>query len=435
MVRTWALLPDEVIFNEIWTEENQRSKSDKIIKETAVDASLLRSFNNKTRSMSYVSMQNKYTTDLREKVEKVKDQDQVLELLVRKVGSEIDKFQCPQSSNRTEDCSVCGDKGFLKSAGSHPLKFGVLCCERHFVCSACSLACYLSVSTQKPKRMSAEGAQQHFFGGRLPPGLVECKEDRCFALKCQERSVKFPVYWKIKSTEHYKLFNNTFMIEDLQKLIRNSVRKQCQTGCKGRDGDGRGTTSAIVTQVLRIENGQLWKRYCEKKKVLMSARKLIKSQKLEAKSTEISKLFLDGQGRDCIQLNETINELFLFHGTKEEYARSIAKDGFDPSRCSGLYGAGTYCADYSCKSMQYAGGETPAPGALRCFLVCRVLMGLAYKTKIELSKATEPIFEGKRFDSVFAGEGAANHGKQEHNEYVTYEKDQVYPEYLVYVRV
>ena len=125
----------------------------------------------------------------------------------------------------------------------------------------------------------------------------------------------------------------------------------------------------------------------------------------------------------------------MFVHTKEEYARSIAKDGFDPSRCSGLYGAGTYCADYSCKSMQYAGGETPAPGALRCFLVCRVLMGLAYKTKIALPKATEPIFGGKTFDSVFAGEGASNNGKQEHNEFVTYEKDQVYPEYLVYVRV
>jgi hypothetical protein len=62
----------------------------------------------------------------------------------------------------------------------------------------------------------------------------------------------------------------------------------------------------------------------------MSARKLIKSQKLEAKSTEISKLFLDRKCRDCIQLKEKNNELFLFHGTKEEYARSIAKGWIRP---------------------------------------------------------------------------------------------------------
>ena len=115
-------------------------------------------------------MQNRYTTDLREKVEKVKDQDQVLEMLASEVGSEIDKFQGLQSSNTKEECSVCGDKG----------KLGVLCSERHFVCSACSLACYLSVSTQKPMRMWAKDAQQNF-SGLLPSGSVECTKDSCFA--------------------------------------------------------------------------------------------------------------------------------------------------------------------------------------------------------------------------------------------------------------
>jgi hypothetical protein len=179
--------------------------------------------------------------------------------------------------------------------------------------------------------------------------------------------------------------------------------------------------------VLRIENGPLWHRYCEKKITLIATRLDLKGpHRLKAKSTEISKLFPN------VELNDKINELFLFHGTKLENAMSIVKNGFDPSMSSGLYGAGTYCADYSCKSMQYA------PEGLneeRCFLVCRVLMGLAYRTKTLLSDIKEPTFDGVRYDSVFAGEGKANNGRQAHNEFVTYEKDQVYPEYLVYLRV
>jgi archaellum component FlaC len=265
MVRTWALLPDEAIFNEIWTEENQRSKSDKIIKETAVDALLLKSFNNMTRSVSYASMQKKYTTDLREKVEKVKDQDQVLEMLVSEVGSEIDKFQGPQSSNTKEECSVCGDKG----------KLGVLCSERHFVCSACFLACYLSVSTQKPMRMSAKDAQQNF-SGLLPSGSVECTKDSCFAFFCRQSSEKFPVYWtfmkektwKTRSTQHYMLFNNPFMKKKIQYLIQNSVRRECHTACDGKDGNGGGTASAIQRCCVSKDKGAAYRKWTAVAQVL-----------------------------------------------------------------------------------------------------------------------------------------------------------------------
>lgn len=84
--------------------------------------------------------------------------------------------------------------------------------------------------------------------------------------------------------------------------------------------------------------------------------------------------------------------------------------------------------------MQY----TPATGAgERVFIICRVLMGRAYHSKETLKNQKEPPEDqkGQRYESVFAEEGKSNGGEQEHNEYVTYDASQVYPEYLVYIRL
>ena len=136
-----------------------------------------------------------------------------------------------------------------------------------------------------------------------------------------------------------------------------------------------------------------------------------------------------------VQIGREINELFLFHGTNEDSAQKIAAGGFDPTKgkLTGLYGAGTYCAYFSCKSMQY----TPATGqGERVFVICRVLMGRSYHSKKSLQNHKEPPEEnGQRFDSVFVEEGVGMDGHQEHNEYITYDADQVYPEYLVYMKI
>jgi hypothetical protein len=258
--------------------------------------------------------------------------------------------------------------------------------------------------------------------------LVKCCASSCAAsfLLNQPRQLKFPLYWKIKEEEHIRVIDNYFMEGKIQTLIRSSVRSKCDGGCKGLDGDGTGTASAEVTKVLRIENGPLWKKYWEKKNKMIAARRSSPIQRLPAKSNEVTKLF------PSVQVNEEINELFLFHGTKEEAAQSIAESGFDPKRGKGIYGAGSYCADYSCKAMQYAGGRKPVPSQPRVFLICRVLMGEAYQTKKRLCDIYQP---PENCDSVFAGEGNADDGHQQHNEYITYDSDQMYPEYLVYVNV
>ena len=206
------------------------------------------------------------------------------------------------------------------------------------------------------------------------------------------------------------------MKDRLEDLIRKSVRPQCQphTGCTGSDGDSRGTTTARVEKVLRIENGPLWKKYWERKQKMIADCKKRKPKSIPAKTMDgFCSIFPN------VEVNQDINEMFLFHGTNKEAAESIAKNGFDlqNAKLSGLYGGGTYCADFSCKSVHY----TDKTKDLRALIICRVLMGKAEWTKKELSGSKEAP-DGKQ--SVFAQEGVSRDGKQQHNEYVTYASDQ-----------
>ena len=322
-------------------------------------------------------------------------------------------------------CNLCGDA----SGGSKKVKFGIKCRKNHFVCSAC----YQSLCVKPPRPCSsAQEAQLCYRDAReRSTGLVECQNGTCFALVCQDSLLKFPTYWKSKDAGQYQHFDNPYMIGKMQDLIRESVRAACGNGCKGRDGDGRGTKSATVTKVERIENGPVWKRYWERKQQMLKGKK----PKIKLAAATMDRVSKCGNF-PSVQVSKEINELLLFHGTSQDSAKSIAKGGFDPTKAKlmGMYGAGTYCADFSCKSMQY----TPATGAgERVFIICRVLMGRAYHSKETLQNHKEPPEDqkGQRYESVFAEEGKSNGGGQEHNEYVTYDASQVYPEYLVYIRL
>ena len=75
---------------------------------------------------------------------------------------------------------------------------------------------------------------------------------------------------------------------------------------------------------------------------------------------------------------------------------------------------------------------------MHCMLLCRVLMGDSYRTttshKAKLSRLlddpTRRAPDSK--DSIFAEAGIANEGNQIHNEYVVFQSQQVYPEYIVW---
>ncbi len=66
-------------------------------------------------------------------------------------------------------------------------------------------------------------------------------------------------------------------------------------------------------------------------------------------------------------------ELQLYHGTREEYANSIIKNGFDPlANSRSAYGKGSYFAANASYSRDYA---PPASDEVSFMLICSVLVG------------------------------------------------------------
>jgi Poly(ADP-ribose) polymerase catalytic domain len=56
------------------------------------------------------------------------------------------------------------------------------------------------------------------------------------------------------------------------------------------------------------------------------------------------------------QVDESVNEYYLFHGTTEAIVEAIEKQGFEDRLSSpGLFGRGMYFAESSTKADQYAG--------------------------------------------------------------------------------
>ena len=133
------------------------------------------------------------------------------------------------------------------------------------------------------------------------------------------------------------------------------------------------------------------------------------------------------------EMSTDINEFYMFHGTSLKKAMSICQNGFNPKVAARncLYGKGSYFAINSCKSHQYS-SQNPSNLVM---LVCRVAMGSSYPTtgshegqkRPPMNRATP----GRHYDSIFAQREIANGRQQKHNEYVVFDRDQVYPEYIV----
>ena len=410
MVRAWKLLPDDAIFHVTHQEEKGRLRFDKVIKESSVDFLLLREFHSERRQ-SFASKQfaESYEGGVKERFTDAASQEFKLGEVasLHHVGRRFDL-------SPTTKCSICRDDS--PSCKGVNYKFGVECCEGHFVCAPCYQI--LAALANKKRFGSAKDAKDYYTrkscGGSV--SQLQCTRSDCFAHFLLETEIRFPRYWKTRDCQHHDIYENTFMKDRLQDLIRKSVRPQCQphTGCTGSDGESRGTTTARVEKVLRIENGPLWKTYWERKQKMIADCKKRKPKPIPAKTMDgFCNIF------PSVEVNQDINEMFLFHGTNKKAAESIAKYGFDLQKASlsGLYGGGTYCADFSCKSVHY----TNKTEDLRALIICRVLMGKAEWTKKELSGSKEAP-DGKQ--SVFAQEGVSRDGKQKHNEYVTYASDQ-----------
>jgi hypothetical protein len=122
---------------------------------------------------------------------------------------------------------------------------------------------------------------------------------------------------------------NVFMSDKRYDKIEEGIRKSYPNSC--------------ILWIEEISNPELEERY--------------QSQKVEIEAK---------RGKPC-------KELELYHGTREEYANNIIRDGFDPlANTRSAYGKGSYFAKNAAYSRDYA---PPASDDVSFMLICSVLIG------------------------------------------------------------
>jgi serine/threonine protein kinase len=228
------------------------------------------------------------------------------------------------------------------------------------------------------------------------------------------KGLQVPAYWKNKSGVNF--VSTKFVRDELQKFM---VESACCSATK----------KTRVESVERVENESLWQMYQLRRDIL---KKTCAAQRARSLTTATN---WQPAIPSKAELSSDMNEFYLFHGTSSKSARFICEHGFDErvADLNGLYGAGSYFAINSCKSHQYS--RKCKDSSTFVMLVCRVVMGSPYCTSTCHNGQRRPpdneATPGRPFDSIFAQHRVGRGGQQQHNEYVVFDRHQVYPEYIV----
>ncbi|CAK0878863.1 unnamed protein product [Prorocentrum cordatum] len=201
-----------------------------------------------------------------------------------------------------------------------------------------------------------------------------------------------------------------------------------------------------VVKVKRNENLAIWKKYDRSGRGKAS---LLKrgadddpdSDQLDFKAYKVATSQLNSsEFMKPEPLDESVNEWMLWHGTTIEGARGICevdfKQKYAGTQTGSLYGKGIYFAESFTKADEYAGpcgGPDDAEADLLVVLLCRVVGGRVHYTDQD---TPDPHFLSKSvvhgsYDSVL---GDREKLKGTFREFIVYNNDQAYPEYIVMYR-
>lgn len=182
-----------------------------------------------------------------------------------------------------------------------------------------------------------------------------------------------------------------------------------------------------VVNVLHNRNLNLWKHYCY-------ARNRIRKQATQRVSSLTDVFDRSSLG----EVDSSINEFLLFHGTNPTAADRICSSDFmissAGSATGALYGKGIYFAECSSKSDEYARDDAQGVyQGLYAMLLCRVTCGnmLVTKERTPNAAALEARTASGSFHSVL---GDREQVSGTYREFIVYNSNQAYPEYIIVYR-
>jgi hypothetical protein len=197
-------------------------------------------------------------------------------------------------------------------------------------------------------------------------------------------------------------------------------------------------TAYVVRRVIRVEDSSMWKRYLNRREEIKAKRES------DPASQDITPPVLTnqiagahGEVLEPLDTSPHLSEVYLWHGTAVRTALAIAQDDFniDLAGCGAgtMYGRGAYLAESCTKADEYSKDE---PGGyydgIYAMLLVRATLGKFYHTTTRDPEASQKVLSGE-FDCTL-GDRAAS--VNTYREFVIYNTDQLYPEYIVlYSRV
>jgi poly [ADP-ribose] polymerase 7/11/12/13 len=237
--------------------------------------------------------------------------------------------------------------------------------------------------------------------------------------------MQLPVYW---TNCHLDPFNAEFAHKyAVRKVTWQVLQKLIDESCKSKH---------TIVDAWRIENSKMWTQYVNfKRSVQKRDQHCIPPNKLDGDESSghvlTSKIMKSYNAESAISLtniDDTINEFLMWHGTSSSAASSIAESGFRIPVGSGAHGArfghGSYFAESLDKSLSYAKSED----GFQHILLCRVCCGQFYYTEkgSENDAHTSAANSGK--DSVLAYPS-----RSDAREFIVHQECQVYPEFQMRV--
>jgi len=253
----------------------------------------------------------------------------------------------------------------------------------------------------------------------------------------ESQDVGFPSYWE--NQELNIAFDERYDQENLVPIVQqmfDATWKDIVT----RDRKGSKPDRLEVVSVQRIEDSQMWVSYVDQKRQIAERGEFQSILELDgdlAKGHVLTAGFAESLTHGG-QLDQSLNEHFLFHGTSPDAADSIAEDGFKltlaGSHAGTMFGKGAYFSECCSKADEYS---SPGKGRLQkqdefAMLLCRVCCGKMFRA-LRASDQTQflPMIQQGSIDGVL-GDREASVGT--YREFVVFKEAQIYPEYRVLYR-
>jgi len=254
-----------------------------------------------------------------------------------------------------------------------------------------------------------------------------------------ESEVPFPDYWTNTDGTFGEIHDMDGAIKDFQKLVDDTyVNKFTRDRQKHNPTKPQVPSGFKVVNVRRNENSHNFVEYgCRRAELITRIQEDVESGTEPLEIFDKVKSMVAWKkigGAKADRLLHECNEWYVFHGTNPDAAISICENDFTVSRAGTntgtLYGKGMYFAESVTKADEYA---KPNSSGVYAMLLCRVLGGrVLYNDEVtpDPEKLVQSCIEGNH-DSVL---GDREKCRNTFKEFILYDSEDVYPEYIVEYR-